>query len=210
MVEELVLKSPCGFCGTGSHESCAVGTLKPTKDAVWVCPCCGVGNRKCLNCNNRNTDEVSADTWTCLDSVACRSLVDTKRNSDPFYAKLREARKKATMAKAENTEKKSTARAKAEPKVGKCLVTGEPTKGGLFKPGMDARYVSIQVNSVVDANFTKTAEDKARKQMKSDGVSESLIGKFDKSLRIAREKAEKAKAAEAEKKAAKADKASAK
>lgn len=100
------------------------------------------------------------------------------------------------------TEKKDKAQKKAEKEPTFCLVTGEPTKGGLFKPGMDARYVSNHVEAVMAKSQT---EAQARKQMKSDGVSEKLIAKFDKQIGIARERAEaKAEAAAAKDKKAKA------
>lgn len=90
-----------------------------------------------------------------------------------------------------------------------CLVTGEPTKGGLFKPGMDARYVSLRVAEVVEAKFTQKATAAALAQMKKDGVSEALVGKFNKSLGLAQDKAAKAAAAAKAKADAKAEKASA-
>lgn len=103
---------------------------------------------------------------------------------------------------AEKTEKA----AKVE-KVGTCLVTGKATKGGLFAPGMDAKYVSLRVAEVEAANFTVKAKAEALKQMKADGTSEKLQAKFDKAVGLAKERADKRKTAEAEKAAAKADKA---
>jgi hypothetical protein len=88
---------------------------------------------------------------------------------------------------------KSTAAAKPRTKTAKpdtfCLVTGEKTSGGLFKPGMDARYVSELVNAVM----TKaTTEASARKKLREDGVSEALVNKFNKALGLRREAASKA------------------
>lgn len=91
-------------------------------------------------------------------------------------------------------------------KEGKCLVTGRPTKGGLFAPGQDAKYVSLRVAEFVEAKFTKKSKDEIVKRMKTDGVSDKLVAKFEKSARLAQEKAEKAKAAEAAKAAEKANK----
>jgi colicin import membrane protein len=148
---------------------------------------------------------VDPDTWTCFDAEGCRALIETRRANNPFLAQLREIKEKTEMAKIEENKAKAEKAEKAkEPTF--CLVTGEPTKGGLFKPGMDARYVSMRVAEVVEANFTKKAEAEARATLKKDGVSEKLVAKFDKSLGLAKDKAEKRAAAEAEKKAAKAEK----
>jgi hypothetical protein len=98
-------------------------------------------------------------------------------------------------------------RTPAVPKVGVCLVTGEPTKGGKFKPGMDARYVSNKVQDVLAGSITEKA---VIVEMQGHDLSETLQNKFTKALGLARAKVEKEKAAakakiEAEK-AAKAEK----
>lgn len=215
-----VASTQCGWCNDGNHSKCAVGTKftggrheKYPNGVVWVCRCtsggCTPGRRKCAYCGNRETAEVSPDTWECVDTEYCRALVEERREANPFTHQLREIKETVNMAKIQENQAKAEKVAKTkEPTF--CLVTGEPTKGGLFKPGMDARYVSLRVASVVEANFTAKAEKAARDQMKKDGVSEALVGKFDKSLTIAKDKAEKRAAAEAEKKAAKAEKAAAK
>ena len=196
----------CGFCATNSHTRCAIGVRNQAGDKIHPCLCdqaeCATrGRHKCTACGNRTATEVDPDTWECIDRDACRALIEARREASPLSRELREARRSADMAKVENAEKKATAKAEKEPTY--CLVTGEPTKGGLFKPGMDARYVSNMVEAVTSKS---TTEAKARKQMKDDGVSEKLIAKFDKSLALAREKAEKRAQAEKDKAAAKAAK----
>lgn len=105
------------------------------------------------------------------------------------------------MATATETKAK---REKVE-KTGTCLVTGKPTKGGLFAPGMDAKYVSLLVAEVQEKKFTKTSTDAALKKMKADGVSDKLVAKFEKAVGLAKARVEKA--AEAEKAKAEAKKA---
>jgi hypothetical protein len=208
----------CGFCQTNAHERCAVGVKNALpreqypNGSIYLCLCeegeCTTGRRRCTHCNNRVTDEVNPETWECFDRDACRSLVEVRREAHPLTQKLREAKENAAMAKIQDNKDKAEKKA-AEPKEPTfCLVTGEPTKGGLFKPGMDARYVSIRVAEVAEANFTKKAEDAARAQMKKDGVSDALVDKFGKSLGLAKDKAEKKAAAEKAKAEAKAAKAS--
>lgn len=198
-----VMSGPCGFCATRTHERCSIGAkhkgphVKYTTGVVWVCTCtCNEGRRKCAVCGNTRTEEVSPDFWECIDVDACHAVVEARREASPFFAQLRDIKERVQMAKVQDNETKAKTKTA---KVGKCLVTGEPTKGGLFKPGMDARYVSERVASVTEANFSKASEKDARTKMKNDGVSERLVAKFDKSLGLARDKAEKAKAAKAEK-----------
>lgn len=91
-------------------------------------------------------------------------------------------------------------------KVGTCLVTGKPTKGGLFAPGQDAKYVSLRVADVEAANFTQKAEAEQLKKMKADGTSEKLQAKFTKAVGLAKSRWETRKAAEKDKAEAKANK----
>lgn len=191
----------CGFCGTGTHSRCPGGTRSGTS-GVRICPCeegerCG--KPRCLKCYNRNVEDLNLNDWTCASTTECESRVQSRLLADPQYVAMQNAREKANMAAA--TEKKAT-REKVV-KEGKCLVTGKPTKGGLFAPGQDAKYVSLRVADVAEANFTKKAEQEQLKRMKDDGTSEKLQAKFVKAVGLAKERAEKAKAAEAEKAAAK-------
>ena len=217
MAVEVSLESRCGFCGTGNHENCAIGIKhhgkheKYKNGIVWACKCteggCTPGRRKCADCGNRVTEEVDPDTWTCFDSLACQTVIETRREDNPFLAQLRDIKERVNMAKIENAEK---VKAEKAPKVGSCACCGGETKGGNFLPGHDARFVSSIVSTIVEAGFTKKAEDAGRKQLKEAGASEKLTAKFDKSLGLAKEKAEKRAAAEKEKaEAKKAEKANA-
>lgn len=109
--------------------------------------------------------------------------------ANPAYQIIDEIEETKMARVAAKTAEKAP-RAAAAPKTGVCLVTGEPTKGGLFKPGMDARYVSDRVKEVMDREVGVVAQ---RKRLKADGVSEALQAKFEKQLGIAQEKASKAK-----------------
>lgn len=204
----------CGFCATGHHGRCSIGVSVRRHEgqdypegAIHPCVCedggCELGRRKCTYCGNRETSEVDPETWECFDIEGCRAGVEARREASPLMRQLREAQENATMAKIEANKEKAEKVAKTkEPTY--CLVTGEPTKGGLFKPGMDARYVSERVTEVINGKFSAKAEQTARAKMKKDGVSEKLVAKFDKSLGLAREKQEKRDAAKAEKAEAKA------
>lgn len=187
----------CGFCNNDRHESCP-GGLRQGRTGVWVCPCsdCKPAPR-CLNCKNTRHEELDLNTWSCLNRTECQLAIRSRLEQDPLYQQLKQIREKTEMAKV-TAEK--PARTAAAPKVGKCLVTGKPTKGGLFLPGMDARYVSQTVKAVMEKELTLT---QARKQLKDDGVSEKLVAKFEKSLGLAKAAAEKQAEAAKEKAAAK-------
>lgn len=211
MAINVVITKGCGFCNVPGkhpeHHGCAIGTKhrgkheKYKNGVVWVCGCpCNEGRRKCANCGSKNTDEVDPATWECFDIEACKASIENRRANDPFLVKLRDIQEKVDMAK---TEQAKTEKAAKTPKVGKCLVTGEPTKGGLFKPGMDARYVSLRVAEVMEKQSTAA---QAKKRMKDDGVSDTLIAKFEKNLGIAQDKAAKKAEAEKAKKAEKTEK----
>lgn len=221
MTLTIIDTKPCGFCQTdrvnpetGAHDKCCIGIkmgkhAKYTGGVVWTCGCeiCPKGRRRCAYCHNTTTEEIDPATWECFDIAACREKMEVKRANDPFLVQLRDIKEKVNMAKVQDNKAKAEKAEKVkEPTF--CLVTGEPTKGGLFKPGMDARYVSERVTVVLNAGFTKKAADEQRAKMKKDGVSDALKGKFEKSLGIAQAKHEAKVAAKAEKDAAKAAKAS--
>lgn len=217
-IAKVVLTTGCGFCSVqrGSNaphdpDKCAIGIKhqgrheKYKNGVVWICGCeeCPPGRRKCAYCGNRETDEVDPDTWECFDVEACRALVEERRANDPLLVQLRDIKEKAEMAKIEDNK---VAKKAAAPKTGTCVCgcNGE-TKGGKFLPGHDARFVSTLVGQVADAKFTAKAEQAARKSLTGAGASEKLVGKFDKSLGLARDKADRKAAADKEKAEAKAN-----
>lgn len=199
----------CGHCESGNHQSCSIGVFQkgpPEKHpygAIILCLCeeggCELGRIKCRDCKITDPDQVDPATWKCFDSATCEARRETKRSANPLYAELREAKERAEMAKTQKATEKAATKA---PKVGKCLVTGKPTKGGLFLPGMDARYCSERVADVMEKRATKA---QALTKMKEDGTSPTLQAKFEKNLGIAQDKAKKKADAAKDKAAAKAE-----
>lgn len=154
---------------------------------------------KCAECGNTNQDEVDPESWACKDATDCQAVVTARRESDPFLVHITEIRSTA-MAKIEN--EKATAKKAAAPKTGTCVCGCKgTTKGGLFLPGHDARFVSTLVGKAESAKFTKAAVAEGKNTLKSAGASEKLLAKYDKSVGLAQDRA--AKKAEAAK--AKAD-----
>lgn len=208
----VVGKHKCGFCSGGAHGYCPGATKNgagaPFKVIICACtaPDCGSSKMRCLDCNTRVLDYIDSEYWRCIDRAECTLRQQHNLDNDPLVQQIRSI-KENVMAEKQND---TTPAAPKEPKVGTCLVTGKPTKGGKFAPGQDAKYVSLKVASVIEG---KSTEDKVIKEMQGHGLSDALQGKFRKSLglAVARKAAEKAKADEkaAEAKAAKAEKASA-
>ena len=198
-----VSKYKCGFCNTGTCSRCPGGTRSGTK-GVRICPCeqterCGA--KRCLKCNNRRADEV-LDDWLCSSTTECEKRIQSRLDADPQHQNLIRIKEKAMT---DTATEKANKPAKVE-KVGTCLVTGKPTKGGLFAPGQDAKYVSLRVADVEAANFTQKAEAEQLKKMKADGTSEKLQAKFTKAVGLAKSRWETRKAAEKDKAEAKANK----
>lgn len=196
----------CGFCSNGNCEHCP--RLVKWYGKRWYCKCDREGCKsqvpRCTECKNENPDEVSPSEWRCYDPDACQAAVQKRLDSNPLVQQIRVIKERIM---AETAEKKTAQAEKKEKAPTFCLVTGEPTKGGLFKPGMDARYVSLRVAEVMEE---KVAEKAVRERLDKDGISDSLKAKFDKSLRLARERAEKkAEAAAAKAKGGEVDKAEA-
>lgn len=208
------VSSTCGFCNTGNHAKCVIGTVKRNHQhypggVAWLCKCphevCTVLRTdhpaKCTECGNRNKDEVDPSTWSCIDTSDCAAVVMARQDSDPLLARIREAR---TMAKI-TEDKKATAKKESAPKTGTCVCgCNGTTKGGKFLPGHDARFVSTLVGAAEEKGFTKASVDAGRSALKKAGASDALFAKFQKSVGLAEERRDKKAAAAKEKADAKA------
>lgn len=140
-------------------------------------------------------------SWSCLDKTACEARRQARLDANPTIQLIRTLKE----IRMSQTATEKPAREPKAPKTGNCLHCGEVTKGGKFLPGHDAAFVSDQVGLVM---ADPKNEKKARQAMAE--TSEALQKKFERSLELAREKAEKQKKAAAaakEEKAAKAAKA---
>jgi hypothetical protein len=193
----------CGFCQSGNCEHCP-RAVRNGNGAVLPCNCsrpyCGGQVLRCLDCKNENDGEVSPDDWRCLDREACAVEVRRRLDSNPHIQMVREVLRRVS----ENTGTETAEKVAKAPKAPThCLHCGEPTRGGKFLPGHDARWVAQLVLEVVDQG--SRTEDAVATDMTERGASETLVGKFRKSVKLAREDREKrAKVAAevAEKKAA--------
>lgn len=225
-----VTEHPSGYCNAKNHDKCpgrfrkhvlaivyrdgkqVVGAdgRKATRQIDTLCPCpCGCATKvHCLECKTAADApgaEIDPDTWSCLDRTACDARRQARVDAYPVVQFLKEYSQNMTTAQA---EKATTTRTPAAPKTGTCIHTGRPTKGGKFAPGQDAAYVSAKVASVMNK---ETTEAQVKKEMAGHGLSDALVAKFEKSMRLRREavakKVEAERAAAAEKEAAKTAKA---
>lgn len=198
-VRTVIKEEPvCGFCNTGDHQHCPSATrgMGPKMGAkVWLCGCpfanCGGKIVRCLECKNEAEGDIDPALRMCLDQLGCQARVTARLDSNPHVQDTQRF-KETAMARvaATKTAAAATPRVAKEKKSGVCLVTGEATSGGLFKPGMDARYVSERVAEVINKEVTVVEQ---RKRIKADGVSEALQAKFEKNLGLAKDRVTKAK-----------------
>ena len=169
-------KLECGFCRTGGrHDLCPGGILNGNQTEVIVCSCkCDTPKLRCLDCNART--DVNPATWTCNDVEACAQVRAARRAAHaetlPRLAKDPEGT---------DTPRKRTRSSEGPSKparTGSCLCCGEATKGGLFLPGHDARYLARTVTEIkggqsLDDTMTAWARQ---------GISEALQAKLVKRL----------------------------
>ena len=159
-------KIRCGFCVTGHHDKCciAIPLGKDSTRHTWRCACnCNIGRTKCVNCNRRDVEVTSQST--CLDAEDCKVYRDTKRRQ--YMAEL------TGTVPPEIPGDGQTPKPKPRASVAKvCLCCGEPTRGGKFLPGHDARYLSLQLKRYLEEDDKGAVLEEVRQ------ISESLLGKL--------------------------------
>lgn len=176
----------CGWCGTNNHDACR--SVIQMSTGLWRCPCgCPQSQQSyCVDCNRRGV-EVTQTTSRCVDQADCQGYRDRKardRASESFLQKYRE-RIAIPSAKDAETPKESRPR-----NVGQCVCCGEPTRGGKFLPGHDARYISQTALTYLNA-------DESTQQKIADVIvtlSPALQAKFEKRVGSMREAAAKQQA----------------
>ena len=169
---------PCGFCSTGNHGSCPGGVLNGNQTEIMTCGCTQHPQViRCLDCNKRTPhgdDAISTDTWTCTDIEYCQQQLALKREKAlrDLYGEQgpRDARRP-------RESKETRTKAPRTPKTGSCVCCAEPTKGGMFLPGHDSRYLSRTADAVRGGVVSLDATLQAWAKR---GISEALQGKLTK------------------------------
>lgn len=193
----------CGFCSDGNHDRCCRAIRNGIR-GLWYCRCevPGCGGEAVLSCVDckKVHDDVDPKTRMCIDQDACYARIETARhnNGSRFYEMGRIIKENKMTATAEKAETRAKKVKEADCTCG----CGGKTKGGKFLPGHDARFVSQQVEKVLNKTVKEADARKA-----TAAASDSLGAKFDKSLALAQDRLKKAAEAKAEKEKAKAEKA---
>lgn len=160
----------CGRCAVGHHSSC-VARIRNGFDENHVrrfidCPCCGAKTLpKCLDCGNRNQQEVHGQLWECLDLDVCKGRQQLRRNNDPVYQMLQAIKSDNAIRRRQirldtlrrlaqvpldeeelllelERPRRNRGPRVVRPTSGSCICCGAVTKGGSFLPGHDAKYKS--------------------------------------------------------------------
>lgn len=167
--------TPCGYCHTGGcHDLCPGGVLNGNGTEVVLCGCDECETRmRCLRCGTR--DHVNPETWECIEEDTCEANREASRNRARRDVFGQAAAERA--AEAHEAKKTTTKTAPARSKIGSCLHCGESTKGGLFLPGHDSKYLSERVTHIQGGGVTL---DQVIESWQSVGVSEALQAKLRK------------------------------
>lgn len=178
----------CGFCISGACSQCP-GGLEHKGGLIWKCGCTKHPLViRCLDCGNRNPEEINPDKYRCIDKQDCKDRASKRLNDNPVVQKIREI---TGMSETETEAKAAKKPVKRNVQTSYCLHCQEPTKGGKFVPGHDAQWVAKLVRDVMAGLTTEAKVAAHLRQVASD----ALAAKFTKSLGLARAKAEKEKLA---------------
>ena len=162
----------CGWCLNGCHESCAVtvnlNSREGSKPRLWNCSCnCNTTGKytpghprtRCIACGRR--DVKTGENGRCVDTTECQGFVEDRRAKNPQWQALQTIHKDRmpekhprpeAHSKLESVPKTPKTPKTPKAKTGQCRCCNEPTKGGQFLPGHDARYVSQQAKLIVEQN----------------------------------------------------------
>lgn len=145
----------CGWCLDGKHSSCAVTIWHDTNSTLFHCACeCAVDRTRCTVCGRRDV-EVTEYQSRCVDAEGCEMFVAARRAADPRMRMIDEIY--SATSPASPAEKGHEKPRKVSPRASGsvCRCCGDPTKGGAFLPGHDARYVSAQAAAFQAATDTE-------------------------------------------------------
>lgn len=170
-------KHACGFCAAGLHHLCKVATWNPgsgkivipaaggqpavySGEALW-CACpdpeCEGKRPSCRECGYDPGFTLDlGEGLVCLDRAECALRVSQRLENDPIHLLLLECRTTRIVdgeaverpRRATPAEQAAAKAAKAAARARGCLCCGESTKGGLFLPGHDARFVAVLAGKV--------------------------------------------------------------
>lgn len=153
----------CAYCANKQCAQCPGAIRIPGTENVIVCKCCTPQDGMCTTCGNRKAGETDPITWYCLDRYACSARVQARCEQSPVFRMLQDVRLDAAAkrrrtrleiariqsgidptneSEADSFEVRGNGKPRkpARPRTGSCLCCGEPTKGGKYLPGHDAKH----------------------------------------------------------------------
>lgn len=159
-----------------------------SRPALIICSCtCHVTrpnqvepDPSCTECGHQGGAEVDQVQWLCHDQAACSARVDKRLADNLTWQMLQEAKADGARVRAEKNQtrrgnmsenapadKAARPRREPKPKVGTCHHCGDPTKGGQFVAGHDAKLKGQLQRIAIDRNAPTGA--------RVDAVTEQLI-----------------------------------
>lgn len=178
----------CGWCNTGNCDGCAVAIK--LNHGVYYCPCsCNTSvpfsekhpKTRCVECRRRNVPVDAASL--CIDPAECAAFMEARRAASPAWQAIQGLNGEPVEQLVEDPAPRP--RRKGNATHTECLCCGEPTRGGRFQPGHDARYVSAK-----SAEFW-TLEQDAREPwllIQQESLSNHLYAKLIKRIDALRPK----------------------
>ncbi len=114
------------------HALCRGATVgRNARVSTCECPC-HAGQARCVDCGASTTEDFIIDSnGRCIDREACVGRLKARMDANPVLAGVR--------ARRADVARTQASRGPSKPKVGRCEHCGEPTGGGRFLPGHDAK-----------------------------------------------------------------------
>lgn len=166
------------------HQQC-LGHTVSADGSYGPCACAchtdGRNPRRCITCKASSADvEISTESGAfagrCTDVDGCHERHQIRLANSPRYQALLAAGEAGRIAREEEKARKRAAdpdgdllterrpRGEPKPKTGRCEHCGEPTKGGKFVAGHDAKLKGLLVreaNGNPDDGWTRNSDDAA-------------------------------------------------
>lgn len=122
---------------------------------------------RCWVCRGRADDgiELDPERRNCVDLVACSERAQIRLEQHPGYERWKQftaAVDERKAQEAQNGDTKPRAPRKDRPTSGRCEHCGEPTKGGRFVAGHDAKLKGQLIREAAEGDINAVAEAMAR------------------------------------------------
>lgn len=117
------------------HSKCKGVLLGANGQVQCVCPCgCHKDQKRCSDCGTEDA-ELDPATLRCANRPHCAERIQRALEATDIWKLAEESRRRAAAATSDTLRAPSATR----PREGRCQHCGEPTRGGIFLPGHDAK-----------------------------------------------------------------------